>query len=166
MVGASRQRDIKYLDANSQAVTRVKPGVAPSDPPSRPGEGIGSAEPLFQWRRPERPAAGQETHARNDGRVDRGWPVPEVHASGAGRLPGVTGTACEESVRREPWETPDASPDRRGNHASWHERRGWGVGAVHGSEEGGQCRRSEGTALPRCFLKGQGPGPSSVGGLR
>ncbi len=137
MVGASRQRDIEYPDANPQAVTRVKPDVAPSSQPSRPGEGIGSAEPLGSGRRPMHPAAGQEMRARNEGHGDMVSRAVRGHASGAGWLPGVTGTACGESVRHEPRETPDMSPTRRGNRASWRGTHARGVGAVHSSEEGG-----------------------------
>jgi len=166
MVGASRQWGTGYLYANPQAVTRVKPGVAPSPTPSRPGEGDGSAEPLTLWRRPERLAAGQETRARDEGRGSRNDPVAEGPAGGAGRLPGVPGTACGESVRREPWETPGTSPYRRGDRAIWHGKRARGVGAVRTSGEGGQRHRSKGAALPRRFLEGRGPGSSSAGGLR
>jgi len=156
----------KYLDANSQAVTCVKLGVAPSHPPSRLGEGNGSAEPLILWRRPERPAAGQETHNRDEGRGSRDSLVPKGCADGAGRLPGVTGTACGESVRREPWETLGMSPTRRGNQARWRGMHDWGVGAARMSVEGGQCHRSKGAVLPRSFLERRGLGPSSAGGLR
>ncbi len=137
LVEASRQRNRKDSNANPQAVTRVKPDVASSYPPSHPGEGFGSAEPLFQWRRLERPATGQETRARDEGRGNREYPDPEARAVEAGRLPGVTGTACGEGVRREPWETPDASPNRRGNHANRCGMRAWGVGAARTSKEGG-----------------------------
>ena len=163
MVGASRQRGIEYLYANPQAVTRVKPDVAPTCLPSHPGEGTESAEPLPFGRRPVHPAAGQDTCARNEGRGDRVSRVTEGHAVGAGWLSGVTGTACGESVRHEPGETPGMSPTRRGNRASWHGRHVRGVGAVRISDEGGQCRRSEGAALPRCFHERRGPGPSSAG---
>ena len=137
MVGASRQRDIEYPDANPQAVTRVKPEVAPLTPPSHPGEGTGSAEPLPLGRRPVHPAAGQETRALNERRGNRVGCAVEGHVNGAGWLSGVAGTACGESVRREPRETPGMSPARRGNHASWRGTHVRGVGAVHSSEEGG-----------------------------
>jgi len=163
MVGTSRQRDIEYLDANPQAVTCVKPGVAPLFAPSRPGEETGRAEPLSFRRRPEHPAAGQETLVWNEGRGDMAGHTLRRHAGGAGCLPGVAGTACGESARHEPRETLDMSPTRRGNRASWHGTHDWGVGAVHSSDEGGQCRRSEGTVLPRCFHERRGPGPSSAG---
>lgn len=166
MVGASRQRDIKYLDANLQAVTCVKPGVASLTSPFHPGKGNGNAEPLALRRRPVRPAAGQEMRALNEGHGVRDSHVTRRHAVGAGWFPGVSGTACRESVRREPWETLGMSPTRGGNRAQWRGRHGQGVGGAHSSEEGGQCRRSEGAILPRCFLERRGPGPSSAGGLR
>jgi len=163
MVGASRQWGTGYLYANPQAVTRVKPDVAPSTTPSLPGEENGRAEPLTLRRRPECPAAGQGTRARHEGRGSRNDPVAEGPAGGAGRLPGVPGTACGEGVRCEPWETLGTSSYRRGNCASWHGKQAQGVGAVRRSDEGGQCRRSKGAALPRRFLEGRGPGPSSAG---
>ncbi len=137
MVGTSRQRGSKYLNANPQAVTRVKLGVAPSSHPSRPGEGTGRAEPLTSRRRPVHPAAGQVTHVRNEGHGDMASHTMKGYADGAGWLPGVTGTACGEGVRHEPRETPDMSPTRRGNRASWRGTHARGVGAVHSSEEGG-----------------------------
>ena len=163
MVGTSRQWGIEYLYANPQAVTCVKLGVAPSSQPSRPGEGTGSAEPLTAGRRPMHPAAGQETYAWNEGHGDMVSHAMRGHASGAGWLSGVTGTACGESARHEPRETPGMSPTRRGNRASWHGMHVRGVGTVHISDEGGQCRWSEGAALPRCFHERRGPGPSSAG---
>jgi len=166
MVEASRQRGLRGLNANPQAVTCVKPDVASSPLPSHPREGNGSAEPLLWWRRPVCSAAGQETWTRHEERGVRDSLVPEKSTNGAGRLPGVSGTACGESARHEPWETPGASQNRRGNHASWRGRRAWGVGAARTSDEGGQCRRSKGAALPRCFHERRGPGPSSIGGLR
>ncbi len=44
LVEASRQRNRKDSNAYPLAVTRVMPDVAPSHPPSHPGEGFGSAE--------------------------------------------------------------------------------------------------------------------------
>ncbi len=137
LVEASRQRDIEYPDANPQAVTCVKPGVAPSAPPSHPGEGIGNAEPLYEWRRLERSATGQETRVPDEGRSNGVYLRPEACASEAGRFPGVAGMACGEGVRREPWEAPGPSPFRGGNHAIRRGKRAWGIGVAHSSEEGG-----------------------------
>lgn len=62
--------------------------------------------------------------------------LPEGSGVGLGRLPGVTGAACAESIRGESWETQGHPPFRGGNCSSGIGKCPLGVGAAHSSHDG------------------------------
>lgn len=93
----------------------------------QPGEGSGSVEPLFPWRRLERPIAGQDTHISAGGTGARKVPrvLPEDNEIGMGWLPGVARMACAESTLVNHGRSNHGLRSRRSNRSLGAERLGW-----------------------------------------
>ena len=93
----------------------------------QPGEGNGSVEPLFPWRRLERSIAGQDTHMSVGGIGARKEPriLPKDNGIGMDRLPGVARMACAESILVNHGRSNHGLQSRRSNRSIGAECRGW-----------------------------------------